>query len=128
MSGLDASQKLTVLTELIQLGVTHESMLAWLGATLKEPRGDSRDLLEAMAAVEHSRWASWQRHLHAKCSAQEDGSLVIPSSYVASLERQIATPYAQLSEREKDSDRAEARKSLEVVVAHGWGAPGKRGP
>ena len=71
-----------------------------------------REFREQLAAIEHERWAHWQRYLHSKCEQREDGSLVIPAGYVANLERQIATPYADLSEREKDSDRDQVNRYL----------------
>ena len=64
-----------------------------------------RELYERLAAIEHERWADWQRYLHSKCERNPDGLLTIPASLVAHWERQIATPYEQLSEAEKDSDR-----------------------
>ena len=74
------------------------------------------DLREKLASTEHSRWASWQSHLHSKCARNPDGSLTIPALYVANLQRQIDTPYAELSEREKDSDRREADNTLAVLA------------
>lgn len=63
------------------------------------------ELYEALAAIEHDRWADWQRYVHFVCTRQDDGSLVIPSDAVARWERQINTPYEALTEREKNSDR-----------------------
>lgn len=77
------------------------------------------NLKEALASLEHTRWASWQAYLHSKCTKNSDGSLTIPAGYVANLERQIATPYSELSEKEKDSDRAEAEKTLNVLREEG---------
>jgi hypothetical protein len=69
-------------------------------------------LLEHLAAIEHERWAGWQRHFHAKCQRNEDGSLTVPAGYVAALERLIETPYADLGEEQKENDRVEVRKTL----------------
>lgn len=71
--------------------------------------------IEALAATEHERWTSWQQHLHAKCTRQADGSLVIPAELVSRWERQINTPYDQLSEAEKESDREQVRRYLAVI-------------
>lgn len=68
-------------------------------------RLEDPELLERLAAVEHERWAHWQEYLHSQCEQMADGSLAIPSNLVAKWERQIATPYSELSEKEKQSDR-----------------------
>lgn len=65
------------------------------------------ELIEVLAAIEHERWSKWQRYLHDKCGKQEDGSIVIPAELVSRWERQIETPYAELSDMEKSSDRNE---------------------
>lgn len=67
-------------------------------------------LWERLAAIEHERWAHWQRWMHDQCARNEDGSLTIPPDLVERWERQIATPYEQLSEREKQSDRAQVAR------------------
>jgi len=71
--------------------------------------------LEEMAALEHIRWSKWQKYLHSVCTRNDDGSLIIPSDKIKRWERQIATPYEELSEAEKESDRIEARKTLKIV-------------
>ncbi len=73
------------------------------------------DLIEKLADVEHQRWASWQDYLHRVCEPREDGALIIPAEFVARWERQIATPYADLSEREQESDREQVRRYLHLV-------------
>lgn len=72
-------------------------------------------LLERLAAVEHERWSHWQRYMHSKATLQPDGSLLIPSDLVRQWERQIATPYNELTEKEKESDREQVRKYLPVI-------------
>jgi hypothetical protein len=83
------------------------------------------ELIEQLAAIEHERWADWQRYLHSKCERADtwdDGSLVIgggglviPAELVEHWERQIATPYAELTEAEKESDREQVRRYLHLV-------------
>jgi hypothetical protein len=80
-------------------------------------------VLEALAAKEHERWAHWQRYLHEKCERLPDGSLVIPSTLVSRWEEQIATPYQQLSEAEKESDREQVREYL-PLISEALGAAG----
>lgn len=73
-------------------------------------------LLETLAAVEHERWAHWQRYLHAQGVRNQDGSLTLPPDLVARWDDQIAKSYQDLSDAEKESDREQVRKYLDVVV------------
>lgn len=72
--------------------------------------------VERLAAIEHERWAHWQRYAHDQCERRDDGSLVIPAELAARWEAQIETPYAELSEQEKDSDREQVRRYLPTVI------------
>lgn len=72
-------------------------------------------LIETLASIEHQRWARWQAHLHGKSIKQADGSLTIPAHLVERWQRQMGTPYEQLSETEKDSDREQVREYLSVI-------------
>jgi len=78
---------------------------------------ESEETLEAIAEVEHERWAHWQRYLHDQCIPLDDGGLKIPAELVERWERQIAAPYSQLSDREKDSDREQASHYLDGLTA-----------
>ena len=73
-------------------------------------------LLETLADIEHTRWSGWQEYLHSKCVKNEDGSLTIPVGYVQNLERLIKTTYSELTEKEKVSDRVEARKTITAIA------------
>lgn len=77
---------------------------------------ESEQLVDELAAVEHERWAHWQRYVHDHCERQQDGSLVIPAELAARWEAQIETPFVGLSEREKDSDREQVRRYLPVII------------
>ncbi|MGF9567859.1 hypothetical protein AAIH70_30770 [Neorhizobium sp. BT27B] len=72
-------------------------------------------LVETLAALEHERWAHWQSYLHGKAIKQEDGSLMIPSELVKKWEKQIATPFANLSNEEKESDREQVQRYLPTI-------------
>jgi hypothetical protein len=76
------------------------------------------NLVEQLAAIEHERWAHWQRYMHNKAIRQPDGSLLIPAELVERWERQIDTPYPKLTDEEKESDREQVRKYLPVVQQH----------
>lgn len=77
---------------------------------------DSPALLERLAAVEHERWAHWQRYVHDHCIANEDGSLTIPAELVTRWSRQIETSYADLTEPEQESDREQVRRYLPLIL------------
>lgn len=72
-------------------------------------------LLESLAAIEHDRWSHWQRYLHSRCERGEDGSLTIPPDLAARWTAQLSTPFADLSEQEKESDREQVHKYLPVI-------------
>jgi hypothetical protein len=72
-------------------------------------------ILETLAEVEHDRWAHWQRYLHSKGQLQKDGSLILPSDMVSRWERQLSTPYPELTEEEKESDRTQVRRYLPII-------------
>lgn len=80
-------------------------------------------IIEIMADVEHSRWASWQQYVFSQCDIKENGAL-IPPELVKGWQRQteweIDTSYSQLSEREKDSDRQEAKKTIKALEDNGF--------
>ena len=72
-------------------------------------------LFEKLAAIEHERWADWQKYLHSKCKRTPDGDLIIPAGYVESLEKLSKTSYSDLSEEKKDSDREEVKKYWDLI-------------
>jgi hypothetical protein len=74
-------------------------------------------LIEDLAAKEHRRWSDWQRYVHSNACRQPDGSLLIPAALVRRWEKQIATNYQDLDDREKESDREQVRKYLPVIAA-----------
>jgi len=62
-------------------------------------------LIEDLAALEHDRWSRWESH-RAQASNPENE---------ARWKRQRETPYSELSEAEKESDRKEVRETLAVL-------------
>lgn len=73
-------------------------------------------MMEELAGIEHERWSHWQRLVHAKGERLADGSIILPAKLVRQWERQMDTPYAALSEREKESDREQVRRYLRTVL------------
>ena len=79
--------------------------------------------IEPLAAIEHQRWAHWQKYMHNKCTLLPSGDLLIPSELVTRWERQIDTEYKDLCELEKQSDREQVLKYLPEVtnqMKHVW--------
>lgn len=77
-------------------------------------------LIETLAAIEHERWADWQRWVHNRtwlhnCNALSEAAVIRQPDWDR-WERQIATPYADLSEREKESDREQVARYWPVIV------------
>lgn len=79
-----------------------------------------KDMLEALAAIEHERWSRWQRYLHDKCIKNEDGSLTIPREFVDRWHEQMSKTFFELSEKEKQSDREliyESQERLKKILS-----------
>jgi len=74
------------------------------------------NIVEELAAIEHERWSHWQRYMHEKSTRQSDGSLVIAAELVERWERQMETPYSELSQEEKESDREQVRTYLPTIT------------
>ena len=70
---------------------------------------------EKLADVQHEIWSSWMRWLFQCSTINEDGSATIPREKVERWQRQMNTPYSELSESEKNSDRIEANKVIAVL-------------
>jgi hypothetical protein len=89
------------------------------------------DKREELAALEHEQWAHWTRYMlktlepllaygrgvmrEASEHGVKDAKAIKAVKAVQRWERQIETPYADLSEKEKDSDREWADKVLEIT-------------
>ena len=84
-------------------------------------------LFEQLAGIEHKRWSDWQKYVFRVCEEGVDGTLIIPAwavrkahqrpeagLMVREWQRQIDTSYENLTEEEKNGDRA--------LVMRYWGA------
>ena len=65
----------------------------------------NESLLEELADSEHDKWSRWMRWMLINWT----------KGNVERWWRQKDTPYSELTEREKESDRKEARKTLEII-------------
>ena len=82
------------------------------------------DLIEALADKEHASWSHWMEYLFSQCQRDEaTGALAIPEPLIWRWQRQIDTPYAELSEREKQSDRDEVARILPLIHAYAGRKP-----
>ncbi len=104
-----------------------------------------QELIEQLADKEHASWARWQQYLHSKCldttaeyvhgedkeKAQAitnllskfEGAIIVFPELVERWQRQVDTPYAQLSEREKQSDRDEVAHILPIIEEYAHSEP-----
>ena len=75
-------------------------------------------LREDLASISHAIWAHWMSYLFSKCE-DDDLGMVIQWDDAERWKRQVKTPYAELTEREKDSDREQADKIIDVLCLNG---------
>ena len=78
---------------------------------------DSKETLrEEIAELAHDQWSGWMKYLFSKGVFNSDGTWTMPQFAVERWERQMKTPYSELSGKEKSSDRVEADKFLRVIA------------
>jgi len=70
---------------------------------------------ERLADYAHNAWAGWMKYMFSKSTTNDDGSVTIPASFVERWKRQMNTPYIRLPESEKESDKEEAEKMLNII-------------
>jgi len=81
-----------------------------------------KEQLEKLASIQHDIWAHWQKYLHSKLKYSEyekDGKTyacyILDAGDYDHWEKQIDTPYSELSEKEKESDRDQVMKYLHLI-------------
>ena len=83
-----------------------------------------QEMRERLAALEHQQWTHWARHMLEVLNPLLQMAAFSPLRLAGSdkarealerWKRQINTPYADLSEKEKDSDREWADRVLEIT-------------
>ena len=73
------------------------------------------DLVEKLAEYSHDSWSGWMVYMMGLSFFAMDGSITILPSLVKRWQRQMNTTYADLPEEEKESDRNEAIKILNII-------------
>lgn len=86
-----------------------------------------QELIEQLADKEHASWARWMNYIFDIGNTNEDGSFVIPVENVSRWVRQANTPYAELSEQEKQSDRDEVAHILPIIREYALSQCGSSG-
>lgn len=72
------------------------------------------DLREQIADVQHDIWSHWMRWMFTTGTFNADGTWTMPAAKAERWQRQMETPYVNLTEGEKDSDREQADKVLGI--------------
>ena len=73
------------------------------------------DFVEKGGALEHARWGRWHKYMLSRMSIRKDDSLEFDKEDFERWLRQSNTPYNELSEKEKESDRREVREYLPLI-------------
>ena len=72
-----------------------------------------QELREQLADIEHQRWADWQRYCHKVL--RENNPSPEQGDILERWDRQIETPYSELSEKEKDLDREQVNRYWKII-------------
>lgn len=81
-------------------------------------------LFERMAAAQHDIWSHWMKWQFTKGILVRQGDLVEKGSFLINADsvkrwmRQMNTPYAELTETEKDSDRKVVQEFMGFVFSY----------
>lgn len=74
-------------------------------------QGGDEQLREKLATIEHERWSDWQNYTH---KVYLEGNF---QEFMLRWQRQINTPYAELSEAEKASDMEQVDRYWQLILA-----------
>lgn len=90
------------------------------------------NIVETIAEFVHDIWAKWMKYQFSKCTRikttdltaetksvnllDETGDLLIPKELVERWARQLNTPYAELPDNEKNSDRQIAMEYIDKIL------------
>ena len=81
---------------------------------------NNNELREQLAALCHDQWSGWMKYLFSKCQSEyinnnPTGNFIMPEWSANRWQRQVNTPYSELSHEEKESDRKEADKFIKLI-------------
>ncbi len=82
---------------------------------MSDGKTEDKELLEKLAEFEHEQWSGWTVWQFDKSKINDDGTVTIPAGLAFRWFRQMKTPYKELSEGEKASDRVEGRKLIQFL-------------
>ena len=89
---------------------------------------DDPALMEQLAGLEHERWSGWMKYQAEHCylaGIERYDRHRSGEAFVTRWQRLAKTPYENLTEQEKESDRIEVRKTLAVLTAALSGTAGQ---
>ncbi len=69
-----------------------------------------------MAALEHLRWSGWETYRESILEKGDRRKPEDPETHLERWKRLRETPYRDLTEAEKESDRVEARKTRDLII------------
>jgi len=75
---------------------------------------------ELLADYAHTTWSGWMEYMFSKSTELKNGAVVIPPVLVERWKRQMKTSYADLPEKEKESDLKEAETIIQIVKSRPW--------
>ncbi len=85
-----------------------------------------KELTEIIADFFHNQWSHWMKYQFSKMEdtyhyeTKKQTGMFMPFEFVVRWIRQMKTSYAELSEKEKDSDREWAIKLIEHLEDKGY--------
>ena len=71
--------------------------------------------VEELADKMHDIWIRWMAYMFSKNPPNKDGTWTMPKEFVYRWLRQMNTPYDELTEEEKESDRELALEVLDLL-------------
>ncbi len=71
--------------------------------------------VEELADLVHEIWANWMKYMFSKGQKRFDGTWVMPFGLRQRWMRQMNTPYGELTEKEKESDREITLRILKLI-------------
>lgn len=74
-----------------------------------------KGLREKLATIEHERWADWQKWCHEVLRENMPDYWTELNNVLERWDKQIATPYSALTEKEKDSDREQVDRYWPLI-------------